>query len=99
MTDRREVRVAEDFFHDLDRHLSDERGRNGEPSATDFLVMDMPAIVDQFALRFDELPAVHPDQSLARVAVGSGVLVAAFAVYGFELPDGSIEIVGIDVEL
>lgn len=41
MTVRREVRVTEQFFEDLDRQLGDERGPTGEPSATDFL--EMPA--------------------------------------------------------
>jgi len=45
MTDRREVRVAESFFEDLDLQLGGERGPNGEPSATDFLVVDLPAVV------------------------------------------------------
>jgi hypothetical protein len=99
MTARREVRVTDDFFDDLDRQLGNERGPNGEPSTTDFLTMEMPAIVERFALEFDLLPVAYPDESLARVAVGTGLLVSALAVYGFELADGSVELVGLDVEL
>ncbi len=46
---RREVRVADSFFEELDDQLTAERGANGEPSATDFLVIDLPAIVEEFA--------------------------------------------------
>ena len=98
MSERREVRVTDQFFADLDRQLGNERGSNGEPSATDFLVMDLPAIVEQFALRFDSLPEAHSGDSRAKVAVGTGYLVVAFAVYGFELADGSIELVGVDLD-
>lgn len=99
MTSRREVRVTELFFDDLDRQLDQERGPNGEPSATDFLVMDLPAIVERFAERFDTLPEVRVGEPAVRVAVGTGVLVAAFAIYGVELADGSIELIGLDVDL
>jgi len=99
VTARREVRATADFFADLDRQLTGVRGPNGEPSAIDFLVMEMPAIVDRFASRFDTLPEAYPGVSLARVAVGTGLLVTAFAIYGFEMSDGSIELVGLDLEL
>lgn len=56
MSDRREVRVANSFFEELDSQLGPERGPNGEPSATDFIVIDLPRIIDEFARRFDELP-------------------------------------------
>jgi hypothetical protein len=46
---RRRVRVAESFFEQLDELLPSDRGPNGEPSATDFLVIDLPSIVDTFA--------------------------------------------------
>lgn len=99
MTVRREVRVTDEFFDDLDRQLGGERGPNGEPSTADFLVLEMPAIVDRFALAFDGLPPAYPGESAARVAVGTGILVKALAVYGFQLADGSIELVGLDIEV
>gem|GEM_PF-6043896 len=42
MTEWREVRVTATLLEELDRQLGSERGPNGEPSATDFLVMDLP---------------------------------------------------------
>jgi len=62
MTDRREVRVASTFFDELDLRLGPERGPDGEPSATDFLVMDLPAIVERFAADFvDRYPPQRLD--------------------------------------
>jgi len=49
VTERREVRVAESLFDELDLQLGSERGPNGEPSATDFLVVDLPTVVEAFA--------------------------------------------------
>lgn len=44
--DRRVVRVASAFFEDLERQLGPDRGEDGEPSVTDFLVIDLPTFVD-----------------------------------------------------
>jgi len=66
MTPRREVRVAPVFFEQLDLQLGAERGPNGEPSATDFLVMDLPAIVAKFATAFDSLPLIDDGVPSAR---------------------------------
>lgn len=41
MSERREVRIAGSFFEELDSQLGPERGPNGEPSATDFIVIDL----------------------------------------------------------
>jgi len=39
VTGRRSVRVDRAFFDDLDRQLGSDRGPNGEPSSTDFIVI------------------------------------------------------------
>lgn len=41
--DRRIVRVSSLFFDQLDEKLRAERGDDGEPSATDFVVIELPA--------------------------------------------------------
>ena len=58
MTARRVVRVTDAFFEQLDLHFGSERGDQGEPSATDFIVLELPAIVERFAVSFDELPEI-----------------------------------------
>ncbi|MEO1061347.1 MAG: hypothetical protein AAFZ07_08000 [Actinomycetota bacterium] len=95
---RREVRVAESFFEELDVQLGQERGPNGEPSATDFLVFDLPSIVERFATAFDELPEVMAGLSAARMYIGSSALLPAFVVHGLELEDGIVVLVGIEID-
>jgi len=60
--------------------------------------LDLPAIVDRFAVDFDVLPEVIIGVPLARVLVTTGGLVARIAVSGLEAVDGSIDLIGIDVE-
>ena len=99
MTKRREVRVAESFFDELDRQLGAERGPGGEPSATDFLVMDLPAIVERFSSRFEELPEAVAGLPAVRMFIGTSVLVSAYVVHGVEISDGAVELVGIEFDL
>ena len=46
MTRRRHGRVDWSSFDDLDAQLGADRGPSDEPSSTDFLVIDLPCIVD-----------------------------------------------------
>jgi hypothetical protein len=76
----RVVRFTEQFFDNLDLLLPPERGSDGTPSVTDFLVFDLPTVRDQLArdLEAHTLPSDDPD---VRVYIGSGVLVRRFAVF------------------
>lgn len=76
----REVRFTERFFDRLDLLLPAERGADGSPSVTDFLVFDLPAVRDDLARDFERrtLPTEDPD---VRGYTGTGVLVGAYAVY------------------
>lgn len=98
MKGRRVVRVSTDFFDQLDRQLGAARGPAGEPSATDFIVFDLPTIVERFAVRFDDLPEAVEGIGVARVVVGTGAVVRAFAVYGLLLTDGAVELIGVDID-
>jgi hypothetical protein len=98
VSQRRRVRVADSFFEQLDELLGPHRGPNGEPSATDFLVMELPAVVERFATDFDGLPLLEDDLGGGRLLIAPGVLVEAFAVYGLLMPDDSIELVGLNME-
>ena len=53
---RRSVRVDAQFFAELDAQLRELRGPGGEPSASDFLVIDLPTISDAFA---EHLSLIH----------------------------------------
>jgi hypothetical protein len=95
---RREVRVADSFFEELDTQLSAERGPNGEPSATDFIILDLPRIVEEFSLRFDGLPEAVPDVGAVRMLVGIGTLTIAYVVHGVETSTGRIELLGVELD-
>ena len=99
MSDRRIARVTEAFFAQPDEQLGPDRGAEGQPSATDFLVLDLPTVVERFATEFESLPEVADGFSAARFVIAPGVLVREFAVYGLLLADGSIDIIGIEVDL
>lgn len=46
---RRPVRVTSIVFDSIDESLRPERGPHGEPSAADFVTVELPAIVERFA--------------------------------------------------
>lgn len=70
---------------------------NGEPSATDFLLLDLPTIAEAFALRFDQLPKVFDERDDYRVLSSlCGRLVCAALIVGQVDSDGSIELIAID---
>ncbi len=94
---RREVRVAQAFFDQLDGQLGHERGPDGEPSATDFLVVDLPGIVDNIGAEFDTLPEAVGGVGAARLHIGAGALVRAVAVTAI-LIDDVIELIGIEID-
>lgn len=97
-SDRRIVRVSGSFFDQLDGQLRAERSADGEPSATDFVVFELPAVIERFAADFDGRPEVIDGAPSGRMIIAPGLLVRAFAVYGLLMADGSIELVGITID-
>jgi hypothetical protein len=95
---RRAVRVTESFFDRLDELLTADRTVAGGPSATDFLLHEMPAIIDSLALAFEA--STHPvaDREDLRVLVSVGVLVGFVAVYAVLAPDDAVEIIYLEIE-
>lgn len=61
-------------------------------------MIDLPRIVDKFALVFDELPRAVPGVHSIRMLIGVGALVAAFVVHGVEMTDGIVELVGVELD-
>lgn len=92
----RQVRFTEQFFEALDESLPSERGVDGSPSVTDFLLVDLPAVRDRLADDFGRwtLPTDDPD---VRVLVGAGVLVQRFALF-VALVEEVVEVFWITVE-
>jgi hypothetical protein len=97
--DRRTVRSTPAFFEDLDRQLGSERGDSGEPSANDFQVFELLRVIEVFATRFDELPALIPGRRDYRVLIAAGLLVPRFAVVGQLAADGAVELIELDLDM
>ena len=76
----RQVRFTEQFFERLEWLLPEERGVDGTPSITDFLVHDLPSVRDRLAENCERntLPTGEAD---VRVYIGAGALVSRFAIY------------------
>jgi hypothetical protein len=60
MTSRRIVRVVQEFFDRLDDLLPAERSATGAPSTTDFLLHDLPPVIDVLALNYDTVTTPVP---------------------------------------
>ena len=95
---RREIRVAPGFFDQVDAQLGSDRGPNGEPSATDFIALDLPVIIGYVAEQFDDLPEVIDGVPAARMWVSTGVLVPMFVVYAVLSDDGVVDLIAITIE-
>lgn len=96
--DRRIVRATAEFFGDLDAQLPSERGPNGEPSTSDFQVVELFPIIEEFATGFDDLPHLIPGRPEYRVLITSGILIARIAVTGQLASDGAVELVSLDLD-
>ena len=97
MTRRRPVRVDPQFFAELDAQLGESRGEDGEPSSSDFLLIDLPSIADMFATSFDDLPVMDEGRTDYRYLVTTGSLVAAAIIVGQLHADGSIILFGLSL--
>ena len=96
---RRQVRVAERFFDQLDRVLPDERTVGGLPSATDFLLYEMPRLIERLATDYEDVTLPVESEPGLRVLVTSGILVRYIAVYATVAADGAVDILGLEVDL
>ncbi len=97
MTERL-VRVAAGVFDHLDEVLGEDRSADGRPSPTDFLVHDLPPLLDLLRSDYERVTRPLAPGGVVRVLVSVGVLVRAVAVYAVEAIDGSIAVVGIDID-
>lgn len=96
---RRIVRITDTFEADLDRQLPEERSGTGTPSRLDFLLYDMPLIVETFASGFDQLPRIAGAPPNVRSLIGQGTYVPLYFVAGRLNQDAVIELQAIDIDL
>ena len=77
---KRLVRFTEQFFDRLAWLLPEERGADGTPSITDFLVHDLPTVKDRLAEDY-ERNTLATDDPEVRVYIGAGALVSRYAIF------------------
>lgn len=98
MTARRLVRVAPAFFEDLDALLPAERSPAGTPSATDFLLHDLPRVIDRLAADYEGSTIGTEDEPDVRMLVTTGALVPYLVVYASLSPDGVVVLLSLDID-
>jgi len=97
VTHRRLVRVTDQFFERLDALLPAVRTPDGRPSTADFLLHEMPNVIDKLAVEFESATTPSVDEPDVRVLIAAGRLVRYYAVYAVEVDDGSVEVLWLDV--
>ena len=78
--------------------LGSERGPNGEPTATDFLLADLPPIAERFSTAFEELIMPNPDRPDYRAALSTGILVPRVLVTGVLDSDGGVTLLSVRMD-
>lgn len=98
MSPRRVVRVAQSFFDRLDELLPAQRSASGIPSATDFMVHDLPPIIDLLAGDYENVTLAVDDVPGVRVLITAGRLVSRLSVYCVLAADGSVEVIYLELD-
>jgi hypothetical protein len=95
---RRQVRVAPSFFDRLDELLPEERSAVGVPSTADFLLHEMPTLIDVLALDYEGVTLAVSGVPEVRVLIATGVLVARLALYVVLGDDDAVEIIYLEID-
>jgi hypothetical protein len=98
VSERRQVRVAQSFFDRLDELLPPERGPRGQPSTVDFLLHEMPTIIDGLAQDYEAVTTALTALSEVRVLITAGLLIPYIAVYAVIAPDHAIELIYLEID-
>lgn len=98
MSRRRQVRVAPSFFDRLDELLPDERTASGVASTADFLLHEIPPLIDVLATDYEAATLDVAGVPDVRVLVATGVLVARLALYVVLADDGAVEIIYLEID-
>jgi hypothetical protein len=95
---RRQVRVAPSFFDRLDQLLPQERSATGVASSADFLLHEIPPLLDLLAEDFEAATLDVPGVPEVRVLIATGVLVARLTLYVVLAADDAVEIIYLEVD-
>ena len=92
------VRFLQSFFDDLDSRLPVERSTGGEPSATDFLLYELPRLRDQLASDFVGNTLSLPELGPVRMMIAAGTLVQSVAIYAYLDANDDVVVVALDLD-
>lgn len=98
MSAGRPVRVDDRFLALLDTQLGDERGPDGSPTSTDFLLVELPPIAERFSTAFDDLMVPITDRPDYRSVLAVGSLVPRILVTGHLDTDGSVTLMSVRID-
>ncbi len=94
---RRQVRVDASFFDRLDELLPAQRTTAGTPSATDFLMRELPAIIDRLATAYESSTLPVAGDPEIRVIVAAGILIDYVGVYAVLADDDAVEVIYLEL--
>ena len=95
---RRQVRVTEQFFDRLDELFPESRSPEGAPSGTDFLLHEMPNVIEAVAVDFEGSTMSTRSDPDVRVLIAAGLLVPFFSVYASIVGEDAVEIFYLDID-
>ena len=98
MSPRRRVRVAPSFFDRLDELLPEERSPSGVASTADFLLHEIPPLIDVLAKDYEASTVEVAGVPDVRVLIATGVLVAHLALYVVLANDDAVEIIYLEID-
>jgi hypothetical protein len=92
---RRTVRITEDFWVALELALPTGK----ELTWHAFASIDLPDVLERFAVEWDTLLPLIPGRSDYRILIGTGRVVVAYSVEAQLAPDGAVELVTVTVDV
>jgi hypothetical protein len=98
LKERRIVRVGTPFFDRLDELFPAERSLEGQASSTDFLLHELPRVIDRLAEDLEHSTFIVASDPSVRVFASAGLLVAFLAIYLVVELDGAVTILSLEVE-
>lgn len=70
-----------------------------QPSWHDFAAADLPDILERFTTDWDHLPLLIPGRGDYRILIAAGRIATFYAIEAQLAGDGSIELVGVEIDL
>ena len=92
---RSDVRATGPFLDEVDIYFPAERGPNGEPSATDFLNMVLPDLMEQIGEQFDTLPLEPTTPGIRTLSLWT--IFGPVTIYTTDTEDDVVHLVALEI--